>query len=427
MTWMDALYIAITLTVAAFAGWIAWWRPLRRLSALIKRLADGETPKSSFVDAPRWFSEMQRDLEKLSNRIQKQNQTVAEERFNLHAILTSMAEGVMVVDERHIIRLVNDELVKLFNLAQDPVHRSVLEALREADVEWIVRDVIQTGKPLTREASLLTLNTEGKATQVELSAQPILTEAGRVNGAVVVFHDISHLKQLEGVRREFVSNVSHELRTPLSIFRGYLETIIDNPDLPPSEIRRIMETMRRHSDRLNALVEDLLMLTRLESKKVSLNPVELKLTDFVAQVLRDYKSKLDAEQAEVVVTISSALPALHADPLRLGQVFFNLLDNAIVYSKTPKRIEISAEQEGREVIIRVRDNGIGIPPADLPRIFERFYRVDKARSREKGGTGLGLSIVKHIAQQHGGSVHAESAFGEWTQITLRLPLPAKAF
>lgn len=422
MNWMDVLYVVIALTMAALAGWVAWWLPLRRLSQLITRLAAGETPKTSYVDAPRWFQGIQQDLQRLSSRLQKQNQALAEERFNLHAIMGSMAEGVMVVDERHIIHLVNDELIKLFNLTQDPVHRTVLEALREADVEWIVRDALQAGKPLTREVSLLTLTTDGKATQVELSAQPILNEAGRISGVVVIFHDVSHLKQLEGVRREFVSNVSHELRTPLSIFRGYLETIIDNPDLPPSEVRRIMETMRRHSDRLNALVEDLLMLTRLESKKESLHPIDLHLGEFVTQVLRDYKSKLDAEKVEVLVTIPPDLPSMPADPLRLSQVFFNLLDNAIVYSKTPKRIEISAVRDGTEAVLRVRDNGIGIPSADLPRIFERFYRVDKARSREKGGTGLGLSIVKHIAQQHGGTVQAESVLGEWTQITLRLPL-----
>ncbi len=422
MYWLDLLYIAIALSLAAVLSWFFWWRPLRRLGRLLAQLASGESPKSCFIDSPSWFRKMERDLEILSNRIRQSEQILAEEKFNLHAIMTSMVEGVLVVDERHLIRLVNDELVKLFDLKQNPVHRTILEALREADVELIVRDTLQTGQPVVREVTLLTLNSEKKALQVELSAMPIHNEHGRVNGAVVVFHDVSQVKQLEGVRREFVANVSHELRTPLSIFRGYLETLIDNPELPPSEVARIHDTMRRHSDRLNALVEDLLLLTRMESKKLPIQPVTMKLDTFVAQVLRDYKSKLENEQAEVTVDVAPTLPPLVADPLRLGQVLFNLLDNAIVYSKPPKKINISAECVGKEMILRVRDNGIGIPPGDLPRIFERFYRVDKARSREKGGTGLGLSIVKHIAQLHGGSVTAESEFGHWTQITVRLPL-----
>lgn len=425
MYWVDLLYVTLALCLAIVAGWLAWWRPLGRLSRLVSLLASGEPLKSCFIDSPRWFRKMERDLELISNRLRLSSQALAEEKFNLHAIMTSMAEGVLVVDERHIIRLVNDELVKLFDLKQNPVHRSVLEALREADVELIVRETLLSGQPLAREVTLLSLTSEKKSRQVELSAMPIHGETGRVNGAVVVFHDISQVKQLESVRREFVSNVSHELRTPLSIFRGYLETLMDNPDLPPQETARILETMHRHSDRLNALVEDLLMLTRMESKKVPLQPIEMKLDAFVTQVLRDYKSKLVDEQAEVTVEVPADLPTLMADPLRLGQVLFNLLDNAIVYSKTPKKITISAECNGKEMILRVRDNGIGIPPSDLPRIFERFYRVDKARSREKGGTGLGLSIVKHIAQLHGGNVTAESEFGNWTQITVRLPLHAK--
>lgn len=422
MYWVDLLYVALALLLAGLVAWLAWWRPLARLNRLISQLASGTLPKSCFIDSPGWFLPMERNLEKIAQRLRESNQSLAEEKFNLHAILTSMVEGVLVVDERHIIRLANDELSKLFNLQQNPVHRSVLEALREADVELIVRDALQSGQPIVREVTLNTLNAEKKSLQVELSAMPIHSETGRVNGAVVVFHDVSKVKQLESVRREFVSNVSHELRTPLSIFRGYLETLMDNPDLPPQETSRILDTMRRHSDRLNALVEDLLMLTRMESKKVTIQPVEMKLDLFVAQVLRDYKSKLENEQAEVIVHIPPDLPRFMADPLRLGQVLFNLLDNAITYSKPPKKIIITAEVSGKELALSVRDNGIGIPPADLPRIFERFYRVDKARSREKGGTGLGLSIVKHIAQLHGGTVTAESDFGNWTQITLRLPL-----
>lgn len=425
MLWLDVFYILCGAVTAAVIGWYAWWRPFKRLRVLASQMASGDPLKSCFIDSPPWFKQLERDMEALSDRLREQGQLLAEEKFNRNAIMTSMAEGVLVVDERHVIRLVNEELVTLFKLKQNPLHRTVLEALREADVELIMRETLQTGQPISREVSLVTAASDGKSLQVEISSMPIRNEAGRIHGAVAVFYDVSHVKQLETVRREFVSNVSHELRTPLSIFRGYLETLRDNPDLPPEDVARIMETMRRHSDRLNALVEDLLTLTRMESRRAQLEPMDIKVEEFFARILQDYKSKLDAEQAEVALHLAPGLPRLHADPLRMEQIFFNLLDNSIVYSKPPKRIEISAEQQGDEMVLSVRDNGIGIPPADLPRIFERFYRVDKARSRDQGGTGLGLSIVKHIAQLHGGTVSAESEFGHWTQITLRLPLERK--
>jgi two-component system, OmpR family, phosphate regulon sensor histidine kinase PhoR len=421
MDWLDVLYVFLAVLICGLAAWIAWWRPLRRLQRLLDRMAGGETVKSCFIDSPRWFHGMERDLEKLSKRLRDQQQIFNEAEFNIHAILSSMAEGVMVVDAQHRILLVNDELNKLFDLKQDPTHRTALEALREADVELILRETLQKGQPVAREVTLVTVQSEGQSLEVQINTVPVRNEAGVIQGVVAVFHDISRVKQLESVRREFVSNVSHELRTPLSIFRGYLETLLDNPGLPPEDVSRILDTMRRHSDRLNALVEDLLTLTRLESRKEQLQPMALKLDEFVAQILRDYKSKIENEKAEVTVQIPADLPVLMADPRRLEQVLINLLDNSLVYSKPPKRIEIGAEADGKEVLLRVRDNGIGIPTADLPRIFERFYRVDKARSREKGGTGLGLSIVKHIAQLHGGSVMAESEFGHWTQITVRLP------
>lgn len=423
MEWLDFILIAGAFVFAAVVGWYAWWRPLRRLQALAERLAAGETPKTSFLDSPRWYRGLERDLERISRRMREMGQSLAEEKFNLSAIVTSMSEGVLVVDTRHVIRLVNEEVITLFGLKQNPIHRTVLEALREADLELILRETFQSGHPVEREMELLVLSPDNKKPlQVEISSVPIRNEGGEVQGVVLVIHDVSQVKHLEGIRKEFIANVSHELRTPLSIFRGYLETLVDNPDLPKEEVQRIYETMRRHSNRLNALVEDLLTLSRLESRRELINPVMMQIDVFIAQVLRDYKTKLEAEQAEIVVKVEPNLPPIEVDRLKMEQVLFNLLDNSIVYSKPPKRIEIEARRMDKHLVLSVRDNGMGIPPADLPRIFERFYRVDKARSRERGGTGLGLAIVKHIAQMHGGSVAAESEFGHWTKISLQLPL-----
>jgi len=227
---------------------------------------------------------------------------------------------------------------------------------------------------------------------------------------------------LEVVRQDFVANVSHELRTPLAIFRGYLETLADNPEMPREDAQRILDTMKRHSDRLNALVEDLLILTRLESRQMETEFSTIRVEAFFRQLVRDWGNRANSGAVEIAIDLPDDLPPLDADAFRLEQVMFNLLENAVAYSNPPRQIVLSAALcEGR-MEMRVADNGIGIPPADLPHIFERFYRVDKGRSRSSGGTGLGLSIVKHIIQSHGGTVHAESEVGRGTTIVLRLPL-----
>jgi two-component system phosphate regulon sensor histidine kinase PhoR len=251
---------------------------------------------------------------------------------------------------------------------------------------------------------------------------PIRSARDEVRGAVVVFHDITRIKQLEVVRQDFVANVSHELRTPLAIFRGYLETLEDNPDLPRDESQRILETMKRHSDRLNALVEDLLILTRLEARQVQAEFSSIRVDAFYRQLVRDWGNRTNSGAVEIAIDISDELPPLDVDALRLEQVIFNLLENAVAYSNPPRKIVLSAAMLGDQMELRVADNGLGIPPDDLPHIFERFYRVDKGRSRSSGGTGLGLSIVKHIVQSHGGTVHAESELGRGTTVVMRMPL-----
>jgi two-component system phosphate regulon sensor histidine kinase PhoR len=243
-----------------------------------------------------------------------------------------------------------------------------------------------------------------------------------VRGAVVVFHDITRIKQLEVVRQDFVANVSHELRTPLAIFRGYLETLADNPEMPREESQRILETMKRHSNRLNALVEDLLILTRLESRQMESEFSTIRVDAFFRQLVRDWGNRSNSGMVDITIDIPEELPTLDVDALRLEQVMFNLLENAVAYTNPPRRVVLSAGKHDGQMQIRVGDNGIGIPPTDLPHIFERFYRVDKGRSRTSGGTGLGLSIVKHIVQAHGGTVHAESEVGKGTTIVLCLPL-----
>jgi two-component system phosphate regulon sensor histidine kinase PhoR len=394
---------------------------LRQLGRLTGQLAAESRPGSYYVDGPPAVMRMARDLESVGLRLEDLQRRQQEEDFNLNVLLANMVEGVMVVDQRHVVRLANDELLSLFHLKTSPLNRTVLESLREARVEMIVRETLQRGEPQRQDVALE--STGGSPTRhFEVSAVPIRTKKGEIGGAVVVFHDITRIKHLEVVRSEFVANVSHELRTPLAIFRGYLETLLDHPGLPAEETKRMLKAMRRHSERLNALVEDLLILTRFEAKQVAIEFSVIRLDAFFRQLIQDWQQRMGSDAATIELDVSGDLPALEVDPLRFEQVILNLLENAVAYSNPPRRIAISAAHGDGWIELRVADNGIGIPPGDLPHVFERFYRVDKGRSRVSGGTGLGLSIVKQMIQSHGGTIHVESELGKGTTVVLRLPV-----
>jgi two-component system, OmpR family, phosphate regulon sensor histidine kinase PhoR len=223
-----------------------------------------------------------------------------------------------------------------------------------------------------------------------------------------------------------VANVSHELRTPLSIFRGYIETLLDDPHQPADELVRILEIMDRHAERLTLLAEDILSLAKLESPAATLDCVEIDLPEFLSGIWRDWQKRFAAKSLQGEFDAPGDLPLLLADENRLQEVIYNLLDNAIKYSKPGGKISLRCASEGEEIRISVTDEGVGIRAADLPRIFERFYRADKARSPDTiRGTGLGLSIVKHIVQLHGGSVRAQSELGRGSTFTVSLPIAAE--
>jgi two-component system phosphate regulon sensor histidine kinase PhoR len=423
-TFIAVLVVLEAIQIVGFWAFVRYrYRiSLRQMSRLTAQLAAGERPKSYYIDGGRLVEQMSRDLESVGARLEQFQRQRQEEDFNLNVLLENMVEGVMVVDQRHVVRLVNDELLNLFDLTQSPLGRTVLESLREARVEMIIRETIARGEPRQQEVVFESTALAVPPRHFDINVVPIRNSRDEVRGAVVVFHDITRIKQLEVVRQDFVANVSHELRTPLAIFRGYLETLADNPGLPPEETQRILETMKRHSDRLNALVEDLLVLTRLEARQVHAEFSTIRIEAFYRQLVRDWANRANSGAVDITLDLPEDLPPLDVDALRLEQVMFNLLENAVAYSNAPRKVTLSAALREGMMEVRVADNGIGIPPGDLPHIFERFYRVDKGRSRTSGGTGLGLSIVKHIIQSHGGTVHAESEVGKGTAIVIRLPL-----
>lgn len=417
------------------AGWIfgilaaaialAWWWSHRQASVhwtqlerALDDLAAGRRPERlSLVEAGR-FSALGRRLEAITTLHEQLRRQAEREEANLATILASMEEGVMVVDAQHVLRRVNPSFLRLHDLKTDPRGQTVLRTLREPAVEELVTTALRTGEPQSAEIEMTAAR---PPRHFAVHAEPMRDDEGRP-GVVAIFRDHSRLKQLEDVRREFVANVSHELRTPLSIFHGYVENLLDDPTMPRKEQAEVFAILRKHSLRLNALLEDLLILARLESRYDQLQREPLEPAAFLHGVLETWQERAAQKQLVLVPETPGDLPTLQADPMRLEQVLNNLLENAIKYSPAGGRITIRAARDGDAVEVRVEDTGVGIPPADLPHIFERFYRADKARSRDLGGTGLGLSIVKHIVQSHGGSVHAESTYGKGTSIRIRLPI-----
>ena len=336
---------------------------------------------------------------------------------NLEIILSSMQEGVLVVDKRRTVRLANPAAQKLFNLPAAYAGRPVIDLLREPAVDDMVAAAVGKSEPGEAELSL----SARKPPMVLAVRVAPMRDASGEPAALAMFRDIGHLKRLEEVRREFVANVSHELRTPLAIFQGYVEQLSDMPDMPRAEQAETFKVLDRHAKRLTALVEDLLVLARMESRQDELSPEEIRLPEFMADIARDFALRAKKKGVTLRVEVPGDIAPLHADPLRMEQVFTNLVDNALKFTPEGGTVTLGAASSGNETQMWVSDSGQGILSSHLPHIFERFYRVDKGRSRDVGGTGLGLSIVKHIARAHGGDVEAESAFGKGTTIRLRLP------
>jgi two-component system phosphate regulon sensor histidine kinase PhoR len=422
MSWLFLGVICVLFAATAVVVWQKWVAPWRQVERLVRQIAGSGRPGTFLVDGGPESKRVGLALENIFARQQELGRQIAGRESGTQTILRAMQDGLLVVDKSLRVTLVNQAFRKLFGLPEISLGAPLLDIVRDATVDQLIEETVRTGKAMQSELVRADSKTNSER-DVEISAVPIKDDAGLTTGAVVLFHDITQLKQTDKVRRDFVANVSHELRTPLSILRGYIETLLDNPQTSDKELSRILRVMERHSKRLGLLVDDLLTLARLESRSAGLQFSDVQLAELLQSVIRDWEKKLAEKQLKVVVDLSPDALTILADETRLHEVLYNLLDNALKYSRENGEIRLRAAQHGPQIVLSVTDNGIGITKDDLPRIFERFYRADKARSRELGGTGLGLAIVKHIAQLHGGRVEAESELGKGT--TIRVVLPAR--
>jgi two-component system phosphate regulon sensor histidine kinase PhoR len=400
--------------------WILW-RELFRIRNDIRRLAE-ETRISTGGKGPAVVREIYHQLRRIEHRQREMAQLVADEDLSLRAILGSMSEGVLVANADLTVRLVNERLQRMFSFSRVPVGRTILEVFRNHLLHQMAQLTVDTNQPQANEIPVDVRDGDKFVPKhFQVTSVSLRRPKQGSAGILIVFHDVTQIRSLEAVRKDFVANVSHELRTPLSILTGYLETLLESsPDAATR--RRFLLIMHKHAQRLNLLVDDLLQLARLESREPHLNWERFQLQGCIEKVLEKSEPMIQASGAVVETRIAPDLPTIEADQIKIEQAVFNLLDNALKYgSKSDPRVLIEVDYTPVEVILKVKDNGPGIPLSDQPHIFERFYRVHKDRSRDAGGTGLGLSIVKHAAQSHGGNVELESSPGQGATFIVRLP------
>ena len=415
MSLLIAVLICGALAMIAVIVWRKWIAPWRQVENVITQIGRGERPRTFLMEGGAPAQRIGFQLEKIVGDLEQRQKQIAKRESGMQTIFSAMQDALLVVDSNRRVILTNQTFRKLFDSPEISVATPLLEIVRDPTLDRLLTDAFRGDGPVRCELTL-------DGSQIELHAIATKNEASEITGALVLFHDITELKKIDQVRRDFVANVSHELRTPLSILRGYIETLLDSPKTPREELTRILRVMERHSDRLELLVEDLLTLAQLESGNPNLQMGTVELSSFLPEIVRDWERKLAMKRLAIVVDLPTELPPISADRTRLQEALYNLLDNAVKYSREHGEIRLSARRRDGEMVLAVSDDGIGIATEDLPRIFERFYRADKARSPDNvRGTGLGLAIVKHIAQLHGGRVEAESELERGTTIRVILP------
>lgn len=415
--------LALSLAAALFISLILSYilsnvtsQSLRTMAKIAAQIGGGEFGKRVPVTSKDEIGELATVMNDMALKIEGELNSVAAEKNRLDTILRGMGEGVMVTDAMGVITLVNPAFRALFDLREEVEGKPLINITRHPSLHDAFKNTVETKTEKVEEFTLPLF--EGKTI---LTHWVPLLEGDKLQGVVAVFHDISDLKRLEKVRRDFVANVSHELRTPVTVIKGYAETLLSGAlTTDPERAAGFLEKIHRHAERLGTLVSDLLILSELEAGEKPLQPAPVAIEGAVGHACALLEEKARNKKINMDRGGIEGAPPVLADRGKLEQVLVNLLDNAIKYTPENGSITISAHEANGMSVITVADTGIGIPPKDLPRIFERFYRVDTARSREQGGTGLGLAIVKHIVQQHGGNVAVESVPGKGSSFSISL-------
>ena len=409
--------LVIIITIFA-TGAIA--KPIKKLTQMTQSVATGELTTPVEVNTANELGQLSRNFNLMTDRVQTQIERISLENQRLETILNSMSEGVLLVNGPSEITYANPAAIAMLNLPENYVGRALIEINRIPQLQALVRNAEKKQELAYSEIRLANLN----ESEAEVTVVPVASQSEYV----IVIHDVSKLRRLERIRADFVANVSHELRTPLTTIQGYAETLLTNGNTKTKKRKEFLVKILKHSERLSRLISDLLELARLETGDVELKRTQCHLKEFHEQVLDVFEPVLEESGVTLEWEMPEDLPQVSVDSQLFMQVFVNLIDNAIKYTPDGGVITVSAEGNGpnsdavNEVIVHIQDTGIGIPSESQPRVFERFYRVDKGRARKMGGTGLGLAIAKHILLCHNGRIWLESELGQGTVFHFALPI-----
>lgn len=395
-------------------------RPLERIKQGAERFAEGDFSHRLHSIGSTEIGSLAETMNTMAAQLEERLQTVSNERNQREAVLSSMVEGVLAVDTAGHIISTNKAAAEFFHVFQPETApgRSLEEVFRNVKLQRFVAEVLKGQE--TRECEITVQNTHTYYLQAR--GTNLLGIQGARIGAVIVFNDVSRLRRLENLRRDFVANVSHELKTPITSIKGFVETLLDGAMNDPAEADRFLRIVAKHADRLNAIIEDLLMLSRLEQDgKDAVEMQSVELIELLRSAVEVCAHRAEQKNIEIKVQCDEGLSAVVNPPL-IEQALINLIGNALKYSMDGKTVSVSATAEAGRIVLAVTDQGYGIEPEHLDRLFERFYRVDKGRSRQEGGTGLGLAIVKHIAQAHEGKIVVDSVYGKGSTFSMSIPV-----
>ena len=413
--------IALVLAVLSLLLARRITRPMEQMRQGAELFAKGQLDQRLPTDGAEEIAALAGALNNMAAQLDERFQTVIRQRNELEAVLTSMIEGVLAVDNSEHVLRINRAAAELFETdTSKAIGRPVQEVLRKTELQKFISDTLQAERPIERD---LTLFAGSREIELQAHGTSLLSGQQEKIGALIVVNDVTLLRQLENLRRDFVANVSHELKTPITAIKGWAETLQAEDNALSDDQQQPVEIIVRQADRLNAIINDLLDLSRIEQdqERAAIDLQSVSIRSVIDAAVQSCSVDINQKEIDIVIHCSDEL-IVALNPHLLEQALVNLLNNAIKYSEREGRVIFEAATGHGEIYLKVRDFGCGIPEQHLPRLFERFYRVDSARSREMGGTGLGLAIVKHIAQAHNGKVMVNSVVDKGTTFTLVLPL-----
>ena len=389
-------------------------RPVEELRDVVSDIADGSLERRLHWDTRDELGQIGASINRVAEQLRTRLDDAHAEKTRLEAVLRSMVEGVMVLDASGHVTLANPRLQELLDVWSDPVGKTPLDLMRSDATHRALSEAAHSEEP--------------QVCELEIGPRTLLVHAVAVppvgaGGCVAVFHDVSEIRRVEQVRRDFLANASHELRTPLTSIQGFATTLMQD-EVPAEDARRFIEVISRNAERLKNLIDDLLELSQIEGRRDPLHPGEVDVGHLAQELLEDMRPRLEARSLQAALHVEKS-PHAWGDRRAIEQVLTNLIDNAVKYSNEGGRIDVHVRDAAGRVEVEVADQGLGIPENEIARVFERFYRVDKARSRALGGTGLGLAIVKHLLQAMGGDIRLESKLGQGSRFSFWLPAGAK--